>query len=83
MNSGAQQKPDGLNDAVRAYRKAAPYINAIYVFISSIILFGFVGWWLDKKLQSTPWFIIAGLFVGLGVGFYSLLKTVQKLDKDQ
>ncbi len=81
MNSGDKQKPNGLNDAVSAYRKAAPYINATYVFISSILLFAFIGWWIDKKMQSAPLFIIIGLFVGLGLGFYSFIKTVQKLEK--
>ena len=82
MNLGDKQNPGRLNDAVSAYRKAAPYINATYVFISAIILFGFIGWWIDNKLQSAPLFIIIGLFVGLGGGFYSLIKTVQKLEKN-
>jgi ATP synthase protein I len=81
MTSGGQQNPDEVNDAVSTYRKAAPYISAIYAFIGSVILFGFGGWWLDQKLHSVPLFILVGLFLGLGVGFYSLIKTVQKLEK--
>jgi F0F1-type ATP synthase assembly protein I len=83
MNSGDKQNPDGMNDGVRAYRKAAPYVNAVYVFISAIMLFGFIGWWLDKNLQSAPWFMLIGMFAGFGVGFYSLIKTVQKLEKNR
>ena len=81
MNSGEKQNPDGMNDAFSAYRKAAPFINAIYAFIGAVILFGFIGWWLDQKLHSEPLFILSGLFLGLGLGFYGLIKTAQKLEK--
>jgi F0F1-type ATP synthase assembly protein I len=83
MKTGSQQNPDELNEAVNTYRKAAPYINAIYAFIGAVILFGGAGWWLDQKLHSTPLCILVGLFLGLGVGFYSLIKAVQKLEKNR
>jgi len=83
MNSGDRKNQDGVNEAFSAYRKAAPYINAIYAFIGAVILFGFIGWWLDQKFRSEPLFILSGLFLGLGLGFYSLIKTAKKLEKKQ
>lgn len=83
MNSTDKQDPGGWNDMVGALRKAAPYINITYVLISAIVLFGVIGWWLDKVWSTQPLFFIIGLFLGLGVGFYSFFKTMQKLDKKQ
>jgi len=83
MNPKKEKIPTGWNDLASAYRKAAPYINISYILISSIILFGFAGWWIDGKLLTKPVFFIVGLFVGLGVGFYSFFKTLKKLENNQ
>ncbi len=68
MNSGDKKNPDGMNDAFSAYRKAAPYINAIYAFIGAVILFGFIGWWLDQKFSSEPLFILSRPVSGIRIG---------------
>jgi F0F1-type ATP synthase assembly protein I len=41
-------------------------------FAASILLFFFVGRWLDGRLGTEPWLMIAGVFVGLTAGFWSL-----------
>jgi len=33
-----------------------------------------VGYWLDKKFGTTPWFLIAGVFIGIVGGLYNLVK---------
>jgi F0F1-type ATP synthase assembly protein I len=83
MNSAGKQDRGGRSDAAGALRKAAPYINASYILISAILLFGIIGWWLDDKWATKPLFLIIGLFLGLGVGFYSMIRTIQKLDREQ
>jgi ATP synthase protein I len=80
MNPEKDEMPSGWNDLSGAYRRAAPYLNISYILISSIILFGIGGWWIDGKMQTRPLFFILGLFAGLGVGFYSFFKTLKKLD---
>ena len=47
--------------------------------------FGFVvagglllGFWIDKKLGTTPWLGFLGLFAGFGAGIQLLLKIVKK-----
>ncbi len=32
----------------------------------------FGGEWLDKKLGSAPWLLIVGVFLGVGLSFYSI-----------
>ena len=32
----------------------------------------YAGQWLDKKLGSAPWLLVMGVFLGAGLGFYSI-----------
>jgi F0F1-type ATP synthase assembly protein I len=74
-------KPTSLNDLATAFRNAAPYINVVYVFISSVILLTGAGWWLDTQFQTKPVLLLIGVLAGLITGFYYLLKVVNKLEK--
>jgi F0F1-type ATP synthase assembly protein I len=76
-----QKSSDNLGDLVRAYRKAAPYINSTYALIASIAFFGVIGWWFDGKFLTKPLFFIIGLFTGLFTGFYQFYKLLKKLEE--
>lgn len=45
-------------------------------FAASILLFLFVGMWLDGKLGTAPWLLIVGVFVGGSAGFYSMYRRL-------
>ena len=45
-------------------------------FAAAIILFLFVGQWLDRKLGTEPWFLIIGVFTGAGAAFYSMYRKL-------
>jgi F0F1-type ATP synthase assembly protein I len=38
----------------------------------SILLFLYLGQWLDKKLGTDPFLLIVGVFVGAAVGIYNM-----------
>ena len=42
----------------------------------AIALFAFVGWWLDERLGTSPWLLIALVFLGAFAGFYSVYRRV-------
>ena len=80
--------PDENNDSdlsgfARAFRKAAPYVNSVYVMMASIALFAWLGWLADEKWSMRPMFFIIGLFVGLITGFYNFYKILKNLDSDK
>ena len=50
--------------------------GASYTLVGAIILLGGIGYALDRWRDSSPWFLIAGLTLGIVVGFYELIKTV-------
>ena len=51
-------------------------------FAVSVVLGMLGGWWLDSKLGWSPWLTIAGMVMGVAVGFNLLFKTVRELNKE-
>ncbi len=57
-------------------RRAGPAAGASYTLSGAIILLGGIGYALDAWRGTAPWFLLAGLLLGIVVGFYELAKTV-------
>jgi F0F1-type ATP synthase assembly protein I len=51
-------------------------ILASYALIGAIILFGGLGYVVDRWAHTSPWFLMAGLLVGIVFGFFRLLRSV-------
>ena len=54
----------------------AEYAGAGLQLALTLVAFMFLGIWLDKRLGSTPWFVIICVFVGAGAGFYSIYRKL-------
>lgn len=55
-------------------------------FAVSIVAFLFLGQWTDRKLGTSPLFVVAGVFIGGGAAFYSMyrrLAAAQKADDER
>ena len=55
-------------------------------FAISIVAFLFLGQWVDRKLGSSPAFLLAGVFIGGSAAFYSMyrrLAAAQKADDER
>jgi F0F1-type ATP synthase assembly protein I len=55
---------------------SASAAGASYTMIGAIVLLGGVGYAVDRWRDTSPWFLVGGLFVGVAVGLYELAKTV-------
>ena len=53
-------------------------IFASYGLVGAILIFGALGYFADRVSGSSPRYVIAGLVVGIAIGFYSLVKTVRR-----
>ncbi len=68
-------------DIHKAFQAAAPYLNMAYVMIGSILILGYLGYYLDKKLQTSPLLLLVGVFLGFGLSIYNLIKVINHSDR--
>jgi ATP synthase protein I len=45
-------------------------------FAGAILVFTFVGWWIDRRLHTSPWFLLIGVFAGAAGGFFSMYRKI-------
>jgi F0F1-type ATP synthase assembly protein I len=45
-------------------------------FALAILVFLYLGQWLDRKLGTAPWLLVIGVFLGAGLGFYSMYRKL-------
>ena len=57
-------------------QQAGPAATASYTLVGGIILLGGLGYLIDYWCGWEPWGLLTGLFLGITVGFYQLIKTV-------
>lgn len=46
-------------------------------FAASIVLFAFLGIWLDRWLGTSPLFVLVMVLGGAGLGFWSMVRRVR------
>ena len=65
---------------------AGRYAGLGLQFALSILLFLFVGQWLDGRLGTKPLFLYLGVFLGAGAAFYSMYRSLmadQRRDEER
>ena len=71
--------PQAPNDPRRRPDKGVPvgeYVGLGIQFAASIVVFLYLGQWLDRKLGTAPWLLLAGVFIGAGGSFYSMYRRL-------
>ncbi|MGE0448264.1 MAG: AtpZ/AtpI family protein [Vicinamibacterales bacterium] len=69
---------ESLDAFQETVRKSGPAAIGSYTLIGAILLCGGIGYAVDRWRGTSPWFLFAGLLLGLIVGFYELAKAVWK-----
>lgn len=72
-----RRKKQLLADASGAPKKDGPnpMVGLGLQFVVTILVCLFAGQWLDRKLGSTPWFLLAGVLGGGALGFWMMLRV--------
>jgi F0F1-type ATP synthase assembly protein I len=52
-------------------------------FAGAILIFLFLGRWLDEKLGTSPWLLLIGVMVGAAAGFYSLYRQLVLVPRER
>jgi len=63
------------------WSKAGLFLNLISAFPVTTMGGLGLGWLLDRKLDSSPWFTLGGFLLGLGAGFSILYQTVKAMER--
>jgi F0F1-type ATP synthase assembly protein I len=68
--------PPGGKDTGGGGPSATEFAGVGIQFALAILLFLYIGQWLDSKLGTAPWLLILGVFLGAGLGFYSMYRKL-------
>ncbi|MCC6319605.1 MAG: AtpZ/AtpI family protein [Gemmatimonadaceae bacterium] len=68
----------------REARKLGRYAGVGLQFAVSILVFLYIGQWVDGRLGTEPWGLIVGVFTGAGAAFYSMYRRLMAdLERDE
>ena len=59
-----------------------PYLTMGIQLALAVVVFFFIGRWLDGKLGTAPWLMLAGLLVGITGGLIKFLHAAVALGKE-
>lgn len=69
----------------KSWIKYLRYLNLALSFgismVLTILLGVYGGDWLDRRLGTSPVFLLLGIFLGIGAGFYNLWSELSKLNE--
>jgi ATP synthase protein I len=63
-------------------RKAGLASSIGIMFVGSTLLGAAFGWWLDKKLGTSPWLMLVFTLLGTAGGFIEMVKIAKEISKD-
>jgi ATP synthase protein I len=73
--------PDPLRRDNPDLRAGAQFLGLGFQFAGAIILFLYVGQYVDRRLGTDPWGLYIGVFTGFGAGFLSLYRTLTQAEQ--
>ena len=68
-----QQDRSGLRDSLR---DVAPYLGLGMQLAVAVLLFFFIGWWLDGTYGTGPYGMLVGIAIGITGGMIKFIRTV-------
>lgn len=68
--------PEDEGRVGRGYGAGYAIVGAGFALAVSILFFAWLGYIADKKLHTAPLFLLIGLAIGLGAGFYGFWRKI-------
>jgi len=74
-------KPAKDSGFTNQLRQVGPYLGLGLQLAITVVLMVLIGDWLDKKFSQNYIFTLIFGILGIGIGMYNLIKTVNNLEK--
>jgi ATP synthase protein I len=75
-------EPRVTNDQGKLVTGWFAMIGIGFEFLAAIVVMGALGWWLDRKLGTSPWLLLAGGAVGFAAGLTLMIRAASQTFKD-
>jgi len=72
-----------FNDDRNRLRGLMPFLTMGIQLALSIVVFFFLGKWMDSRFNTSPWFMLGGLTIGGVGGMIKFITSVTKLAQQQ
>lgn len=70
------ETPPPLREDNASIGAAAKYAGFGFQLAGSILLFLYLGQWLDRRVGTEPLFLLLGVFTGLAASIYSVYRSL-------
>ena len=67
-----------MNSNGPSYRSIMNLMTVGTTLVGCIVVGYFLGSFLDRKLGTSPWLVVAGVFLGAAAGFVGLFRMVSR-----
>lgn len=57
------------------------YFSVVTQFVITLGVLSFIGVKVDERCACSPWGVLLGIFLGLGLGLWSMLRQMNRLEK--
>lgn len=72
------QQRKGFAEGLKDY---GPFLTSGMQLALGVVVFFFIGVWLDGKLESSPWFTIIGAFIGATGGLIKFIREAMEFGR--
>lgn len=83
MTTPEQKLGWGIKNPLKAFGPAGSLFGTGIQLAATIVILFFLGHWLDKQLDTTPWLMIVGGAVGIVGGLLKFVRTVCEVSKKE
>lgn len=66
---------NALDRTAGELQRVGTLLTASWQMVAAILLPTLLGWWLDERLHTKPWLMLAGAIIGIAAGLFGFIRT--------
>lgn len=69
------------DDGRKAFRIWMYASQLVWTVVGAIVIFGALGYWIDRRTGQSPKFVVVGTLAGVAIGVYELFRGLARFEK--